>query len=445
GFAGTHEYTLVYSKDITNARFNSFEILDDELEEWSMDDIGYYKKGAPLRATGAESTREDRPMMFFPILVRGDDVSTISEDEHSKIFDKITQCFNDLFLNSICEKYRSDGWEIVLPMVDSQTYGRWRWGYNSENRQRLRTDVIIQRTKNGISLYKKQRPELGELPSRKPKSVFYRPEYSSGNGTSQIKRLFGPNSFPYPKPEDLIRDFLIISTDEGDIVLDSFLGSGTTAAVAHKMGRRWIGIELGEHAKTHCCPRLKAVVDGEQGGISKAVNWNGGGGFRFYTLAPSLLNKDKYGNWVISKEYNPAMLAAAMAKQEGFKYSPDEHIYWKQGKSSEKDYIFTTTMFITVEILDRIHDEMKPDETLLIACKAFQSECSNRYPSRITIKQIPQILYGKCEFGKDDYSLNIVNVPSERNPELDDIPGIAPEADDNDDDNYETNLFGQRV
>ncbi|MCK6615867.1 MAG: site-specific DNA-methyltransferase, partial [Ignavibacteriaceae bacterium] len=261
----------------------------------------------------------------------------------------------------------------------------------------------------------------------------------------ESKDLFSGNSFSTPKPEKLLQRIIHLGSNAGDFVLDSFLGSGTTAAVAHKIGRRWIGVELGEHAKTHCFPRLKAVVDGEQGGISKSVNWKGGGGFRFYTLAPSLLNKDKYGNWVISKEYNPAMLAAAMAKQEGFKYSPDEHIYWKQGKSSEKDYIFTTTMFITVEILDRIHDEMKPDETLLIACKAFQSECSNRYPSRITIKQIPQILYGKCEFGKDDYSLNIVNVPSERNPELDDIPGIAPEVDDNDDDNYETNLFGQRV
>lgn len=278
------------------------------------------------------------------------------------------------------------------------------------------------------------------------KTIWFREEVGDNQEANKEVKVFNSNSvFATPKPERLIERIFSLGSTVGDIVLDSFLGSGTTSAVAHKIGRRWIGVELGEHAKTHCCPRLKAVVDGEQGGISKAVNWNGGGGFRFYTLAPSLLNKDKYGNWVISKEYNPAMLAAAMAKQEGFKYSPDEHIYWKQGKSSEKDYLFTTTMFITVEILDRIHDEMKPEETLLIACKAFQSECSNRYPSRITIKQIPQILYGKCEFGKDDYSLNIVNVPSERNPELDDIPGIAPEADDNDDDNYETNLFGQRV
>ena len=205
---------------------------------------------------------------------------------------------------------------------------------------------------------------------------------------------------------------ITISSNENDIVLDSFLGSGTTAAVAHKMGRKWIGVELGEHAKTHCYPRLKMVVDGsDQGGISKSVSWNGGGGFKFYELAPSLLNEDKFGNLVINKEYNSSMLAAAMTKQEGYRYLPDETVYWKQGKSSEQDYIYTTTQFITVETLERIHDEMQPGESLLICCTAFQNECKNRF-GNITIKKIPQILLGRCEFGKEDYSLNIVNIPT---------------------------------
>lgn len=212
------------------------------------------------------------------------------------------------------------------------------------------------------------------------------------------------------KPEALIKRIIDISTKKGDIVLDSFLGSGTTSAVAQKMGRRWIGIELGEHAKTHCYPRLKQVVDGEQGGISKAVNWQGSGGFKFYTLAPSLLNQDKFGNWVISTEYNAQMLAAAMAKQEGFYYNPHESLYWKQGQSAEQDFIFTTTQFLTVESLDSIKDEMQPDETLLICCKSFQKECKSRY-GNITIKKIPQMLLGRCEFAKDDYSFNIVNSP----------------------------------
>ncbi len=215
------------------------------------------------------------------------------------------------------------------------------------------------------------------------------------------------------KNEKLIRRVIEMVTVPGDIVLDSFLGSGTTAAVAHKMNRKWIGIELGEHAITHCLPRLQKVVSSEdQGGISKVVNWQGGGGFKFYTLAPSLLQKDKYGNDVINPAYNANMLAAAMAKQEGFHYEPDKSVYWKQGKSSEKDFIFTTTQFITVAMLNRVHEEMKLDESLLICCKSFKKECKDKY-NNITIKKIPQMLLGKCEFGMDDYSLNIVNLPKE--------------------------------
>jgi len=242
-------------------------------------------------------------------------------------------------------------------------------------------------------------------------------------GKKEIKNLFENDVFDTPKPERLIERVLTLASNEGDLVLDSFLGSGTTAAVAHKMGRRYIGIELGDHAKTHCVPRLKQVIAGsDQGGISKAVNWQGGGGFKFYTLAPSLLNKDKYDHWIISKEYNPDMLAAAMAKQEGFGYAPDEHAYWKQGRSSEKDYIYTTTQFMTVELLEKIKDEMGPDESLLVCAKTYQRECENRF-SNITVKKIPSMLLGKCEFGKEDYSLNIVNLPhGEEDIVDDDLP-----------------------
>ncbi|MEL7568420.1 MAG: site-specific DNA-methyltransferase [Dehalobacterium sp.] len=228
------------------------------------------------------------------------------------------------------------------------------------------------------------------------------------HASREIELLFGQKAFfETPKPEKLIQRIVHIASNSGDWVLDSFLGSGTTAAVAHKMGRKWIGIELGEHCNTHCLPRLKKVVDGsDQGGISQVVNWQGGGGFKFYELAPSLLKKDKFNNWIIDESYNSDMLAAAMAKQEGFKYQPDQNIYWKQGQSTEKDYIFTTTTFITVEYLDRIHEEMLPDESLLICCKAFQEACLDRYEN-ITIKKIPSILLGRCEFGRDDYSLNI--------------------------------------
>lgn len=209
------------------------------------------------------------------------------------------------------------------------------------------------------------------------------------------------------KPEHLLKLILEMSTKPGDIVLDSFLGSGTTAAVAHKMGRRWIGVELGEQAYTHCTPRLNSVVAGtDQSGVSKSVGWKGGGGYKFYEVAPSLLKQDDYGNWVISKSYDANMLAHAMAKQEGFTYDPSQTTYWQQGFSTEKDFIYTTTQYVSVELLDSIHSAMQSDESLLIACKAFDEACKVRYDN-ITIKKIPQILLGRCEFGKDDYSLNI--------------------------------------
>lgn len=231
----------------------------------------------------------------------------------------------------------------------------------------------------------------------------------------EIKALDFETVFATPKPERLIERVLTLATDPGDIVLDSFLGSGTTAAVAHKMGRRYIGIEMGNHAYTHCKVRLDKVIEGEQGGISKAVNWKGGGGYRFYELAPTLVVEDKFGNPIINKEYNADMLAAAMALQEGFTYAPDDTYYWKQGKN-ENAYIFTTTAHVTADYLASIHSEMQDDEYLVIACKTYDAGIERLYKN-ITVKKIPQVLLGRCEFGKDDYSLNIINMPT---PEEDD-------------------------
>jgi adenine-specific DNA-methyltransferase len=178
------------------------------------------------------------------------------------------------------------------------------------------------------------------------------------------------------------------------------------------MGRRWIGIELGEHANTHCLIRLKSVVDGEQSGISKPVEWQGGGGFKFYNLAPSLLKQDTYGHWVIDEKYNATMLAHAVCKHEGFRFEPHAGMYWKQGKSTEMDFIFVTTNFVTVEQLDMIHGEMLPGESLLICAKSFAAECESKYPN-ITTKKIPKMILGKCEFGKENYDLNIIEKTEE--------------------------------
>ncbi|MDE5882893.1 MAG: site-specific DNA-methyltransferase [Muribaculaceae bacterium] len=256
----------------------------------------------------------------------------------------------------------------------------------------------------------------------------------------EVKALDFESVFDTPKPEKLIERILILGSNPGDIVLDSFLGSGTTTAVAHKMGRKWIGVELGEHAYTHSAVRMKKVIEGEQGGISRSVNWKGGGGFKFYELAPSLLNHDKYGNLVINKDYNADMLAAAMAKHQGFTYSPDAEVYWKQGRSSEHDFIFTTTQLITAEILETIHDQLGEDESLLICCTKFQPECRNKF-SNITIKKIPKVLLDTCEFDRDDYSLNIISVPDIEDEEWKDLDPDGEYLHDEKTSQNEPNLF----
>ncbi len=246
------------------------------------------------------------------------------------------------------------------------------------------------------------------------KTIWNRTEVGDNQeAKKEIKAFDNDNVFTTPKPERLIQRVLQLASNEGDFVLDSFLGSGTTAAVAHKMGRKWIGIELGEHCNTHCLPRLKMVCDGtDQGGISIAREWKGGGGFKFYGLAPSLLNKDKYGQWVINPNYNVQLLAAAMARHEGFTFCPSETVVWKQGFATEHHYIFTTTNIITPDVVEQILSEMKPEESLLICCVAFKAEC-DEISTRIEIRKIPDVILGKCEFGKEDYctETNIINMP----------------------------------
>ena len=225
----------------------------------------------------------------------------------------------------------------------------------------------------------------------------------------EIKALFSDekNPFDTPKPERLIQRILTLASNPGDLVLDSFLGSGTTAAVAQKMGRCWIGVEMEETAYSYCLPRLKKVIDGEdQGGITKAANWQGGGSFKFYELASSLIVTDKYGQQIISKEYNADMLAEAMCKILGYRYKPDKEIYWKQGFSSEKNFIYTTTMSLQESSLDRLAEEIG-DNNLLICCSAFVGN-SRIYPN-ISVKKIPAAILKKCEWGREGYPLNLRN------------------------------------
>lgn len=268
---------------------------------------------------------------------------------------------------------------------------------------------------SGIPLSRLEELKSGKSYKYLPVSNFYDFAGSFGNC-----RLEGGVDFKGgKKPEALLETIIKYFSNPDDLVLDSFLGSGTTAAVAHKMRRRYIGIELGDHCYTHCLPRLKSVVDGEQGGISKALEWQGGGGFKFYELAPTLMIKDKHGQPVFSEKYNPEMLVAAVVKLNGFIYSPDPEVFWKQGKNVENSFIYITTQYLTAKELDDIAHDLPDYEKLLICAPAFDTGLGKRYDN-IDVRKIPQSVLNKCEFGKDNYNLNIVNPPELDEEEWDD-------------------------
>ncbi len=248
----------------------------------------------------------------------------------------------------------------------------------------------------------------------------------------EIAEVAGIKSkFDTPKPEKLLKLILTIASNPGDLILDSFAGSGTTGAVAQKMGRRWIMVEIGDHADTHIVPRLAKVIDGDElGGVTKAVGWEGGGGFRYYTLAPSLLERDAYDNWVIAPDYNGPMLAQAMCKHLGFTYAPAQDgeadrggaEWWRHGRSSERDFLYVTTQALTQDALRLLSEEVGPDRSLLICARAFSGNIEGF--ENLTCRKIPASILTKCEWGRDDYSLQIAALPERK--AVDDAPDAGP-------------------
>lgn len=206
GFAGTHEYTLVYSKNKLKTTLNQFNVSDDDLEDWTEDEIGFYKQGANLKATGTNAPRAKRPNLYYPIFIDSNDTVYVTEDDNPPV------------------EFQGE-LTTVFPITNEQEMS-WRWSKDKVKNEP--NNLIVSRNGN-IGIYKKQRPALGDLPSKKPKTIFYKAEYSSGNGTAQIKSLLGDKYFANPKPIDLIKDLIIIGSSEGEFVLDFFSGSGTTA------------------------------------------------------------------------------------------------------------------------------------------------------------------------------------------------------------------------
>lgn len=315
-------------------------------------------------------------------------------------------------------------YEVITPTGNIHTPPAGRcWGISKATYERLLSEGRIYFGKDGNAQPNIIR-YLSEVPGVTPWTWWPHEEVGhTDEAKKEMHALFGKNDpFLTPKPERLINRIIHIATNPGDLVLDSFAGSGTTGAVAHKMGRRWIMVELGEHCHTHIIPRLQKVIDGEdQGGISKAVNWQGGGGFRYFRLAPTLIVNDKWGNQIINPDYNPEMLAEALAKLEGFTYMPSENHWWQHGYSSENDFIYVTTQSLSVEQLQVLSDEVGAGRSLLICCSAWRGitadQAAERFPN-LSLKKIPKMILKRCEWGHDDYSLNVANLPmAEEEPE----------------------------
>lgn len=369
-FSENHDHILVYAKDKSVWRPNALARSDKTNSAYKNPDNdprGPWKTGDYT----CNKTADERPNLYYPIE---------NPNTGQKIWPKRTRV----------------------------------WGYGPEAHAENVTDSRVWWGKNGkneVPGYKRFLTEV-EDGGTVPQTIWPWEEVGhTQDGKKEQKALVPGDPFPTPKPEKLIQRILDIATQPHDLVLDSFAGSGTTGAVAHKMGRRWIMVELGDHCETHIVPRLKKVIGGDDsGGVTKAVGWKGGGGYRYFKLAPSLLEKDQFDNWVISKSYNAEMLAEAMCKHFSFTYAPSDEHYWMHGHSSEADFIYVTTNSLTHEQLSAISDEVGPERTLLICCKAFQGGNADAF-GNLTIRKIPGAILDRCEWGKDDYSLKIEALP----------------------------------
>jgi adenine-specific DNA-methyltransferase len=383
-FSASHDHLLVYKKT-EKFKPNKLKVEQNDKQFNLYDETAkkFYRRRS-LRKEGSNSLREDRPNLFYPIKT-------------------------------------PDNLDLYPIKPSNNAEGNWRWSKDTFAKNQALGMVEWVKTLRGWEVYVKQYKEDDAV--RPPNTLWLCEDVGHNHEAKEEVRAFNAvDVFSTPKPERLIKRILEIATVAGDIVLDSFAGSGTTGAVAHKLGRRWLMVELGDHCLTHVIPRLIKVIDGDDvGGITEAVNWKGGGGFRFYKLAPSLLAKDKWDNWVINKEYDANMLAAAVCKHEGFTYSPSENEWWAHGYSTEADFIYVTTQTLTEDQLLAISEDVGNDRTLLVCCSAFKASSNmlNDKLSNLTLKKMPHALLSKCEWGKDDYSLNISKLPVEEHDDLD--------------------------
>ena len=434
-----HDYILCFAKDKRIAKFKQMGDASVLKAYSNRDENDRLYRDRLLKKNGKNSLRQDRPSMFFEMEAPdGTKVWPIHDDGREACW----------ALGKAGVQKASENGTLIWKNRGSDTEPRW-----------------IPYTR-----------EFAPVSPSRPYPTIWTDVLSTRQAKAHQKELLPPGVEPFatPKTEQLLSRIIEMSTNEGDLVLDSFAGSGTTGAVAHKMKRRWIMVELGDHCHTHIIPRLRKVIDGnDHGGITstRQMVWEAkltltkvksgnelvqemddaevlnegqydrferkiednhlrlygiepddikplGGGFRYYRLAPSLLEQDEFGNWVINKKFNPEMLAEAVCKLDGFTYAPSDEFYWQHGHSTETDFIYVTTQTLSREQIQKLSDEVGDKRSLLVCCGAYRIRNVEDFPN-LTLKKIPRAVMDKCEWGKDDYSLEIKALPPAPKPSAD--------------------------
>lgn len=409
-FFDVSEYVLVYAKNKDEFTFNTSKIDSQIIGVNSPKVTGVYNQHLIKFDTKRINAYSDFEDIKIKVLEKSDfEVITIPKKERTEI--KYFHDYKEIFrLAAISGGRDKKVLSHIQSLEDYDSSKIYSYQYVASQGKNKGKEIINYIYKNQNILFLKDFVRVDQ----EKKVVFKQDILTNIFHNDWWQGLTGEGGVTFKngqKPERLIYQILQTTTDKNDLVLDSFLGSGTTSAVAHKIGRRWIGIEMGDHAYTHCKVRLDKVVDGtDQGGISKAVDWKGGGGYRFYELAPTLVKKDNFGQHVINPEYNPEMLASAVAKHEGYIYNPHEDIYWKQAKTNENSFLFVTTRHMSRELMESISQSMSEDEFLLVVCRSFDATAEMSFKN-LRLKKIPQSLLRNCEFDVENYDLNIVNPP----------------------------------
>jgi hypothetical protein len=349
GFAGTHEYTFCWAKDKKITQVGEFELDEEEmLNLWLEDDYGYYKRGANLKSTGQNAPRNRRPNLYYPIFVGTQDQLTVTESPETENYEKI------------------------LPITNGEEMS-WRWSKQKVSAEPY--NIIVERTTSGINLFKKQRPSLGDLPTKKPKSLFYKPEYSSGNGTALLKQIFGSREiFNNPKPVQLLKDLISLGTKKEDIVLDSFAGSGTTAHAVLDLNkkdggnRKFILIECEDYADTITAERVRCVINGVPDARDDTLREGLGGSFTYCTLGEpieveTMLTGEalpSYSALAANLLYTTAGVSVGadvleMQNDDGLFYSDDENDYYLLYKS-DLEWLRSDASILNLERAERIRD-----------------------------------------------------------------------------------------